>query len=224
MHQPVRTERRRRVTVAGATILLALGAGALACVLAVLPYRSFDLDRFFAPKELALHAAALAAGLAALVSARRMSLTKADHVLVVWLMLSAASALFATNHWLAYRALAVSMSGAVIFWSARAAASAGSGRALVRLLALVVVIGAITALAQAYGVKMEFAALNRAPGGTFGNRNFMAHLTAAGFHSCSGASRARGAGTARSSGRLRSRHVPPRSCSRALARRGSRSR
>jgi O-antigen ligase len=182
MHAPTGSERTPPpLTVAGVTILLALGAGALACVLAVLPYRSFDLDRFFAPKELAFHAAALAAGLAALVSARRMSLTKADHALVVWLLLSAASALFATNHWLAYRALALSVSGAAIFWSARAAASAGSERALVRLLALVVVAGAITALAQAYGVKMEFAALNRAPGGTFGNRNFMAHLTAAGI-------------------------------------------
>ncbi|MFI5245162.1 MAG: O-antigen ligase family protein [Gemmatimonadales bacterium] len=161
-------------------MLLALGAGALACALAVLPYRAFDLDRFFAPKELALHAAALIAGTAALVSARRLPLSRADLALAAWLSLSAVSALFATNHWLAYRALTVSVSGAVIFWSARAAASAGFGRALVRVLALVVVIGALTALAQAYGVKMEFAALNRAPGGTFGNRNFMAHLTAAG--------------------------------------------
>ena len=161
-------------------MLLAVGAGALACVLAVLPYRSFDLDRFFAPKELAFHAAALIAGLAALATARRLSFSRADLALVAWLSLSAISALFATNHWLAYRALTVSVSGAVIFWSARAAASAGFARALARVLALVVVIGAITALAQAYGVKMEFAALNRAPGGTFGNRNFMAHLTAAG--------------------------------------------
>ena len=120
------------VTVAVRRCCVALGAGALACVLAVLPYRSFDLDRFFAPKELALHAAALAAGLRrARASARRMSLTRADLALVAWLVLSAASALFATNHWLAYRALAVSVSGAVIFWSARAAASARVGRALV---------------------------------------------------------------------------------------------
>ena len=125
MHAPTGPERTQPpLTVAGVAILLALGAGALACVLAVLPYRSFDLDRFFAPKELALHAAALASGLAALVSARRMSLTRADHALVVWLLLSAASALFATNHALAFRALAVSVSGAVIFWSARGAASA----------------------------------------------------------------------------------------------------
>src|ERR1019366_3735251 len=172
--------RKPNAPLAGVTMLLAVGAGALACVLAVLPYRSFDLDRFFAPKELALHAAALVAGIAALASARRLALSRADLALVAWLSLSAISAVFATNHWLAYRALTVSVSGAGIFWSARAAASAGFARALARVLALVVVIGAMTALAQAYGVKMEFAALNRAPGGTFGNRNFMAHLTAAG--------------------------------------------
>ncbi len=166
--------------IAGLAVLLTLGAGAAACVLTVLPYRSFDLDRFFAPKELALHAAALAAGVVALTCTRRFSLSRADFALIAWLGLSAVSALFATNHWLAYRALTVSVSGAAIFWSARAAAKAGLGPALARILALVVVIGAMTALAQAYGVKMEFAALNRAPGGTFGNRNFMAHLTAAG--------------------------------------------
>jgi O-antigen ligase len=165
----------------GVTILLALGAGALACVLWVLPYRSFDLDRFFAPKEFALHAAAFAAGVTALAGARRLSLGKVDDALAVWLVLSAISAIFATNHALAYRALTVSVSGAAVFWSARAAADAGYARALSRVLALVVLIGALTALTQAYGIKLDFAALNRAPGGTFGNRNFMAHLTAAGL-------------------------------------------
>src|SRR5450631_4482383 len=141
--------------LAGVTILLALGAGALACVLWVLPYRSFDLDRFFAPKELALHAAALLAGIAALAGARRLALNRADYALIAWLSISAISALFATNHFLAYRALTVSVSGAAIFWSARAAAAAGFSRPIARVLALVVVVGAITALAQAYGVKME---------------------------------------------------------------------
>jgi O-antigen ligase len=165
----------------GVTILLALGAGALACVLWVLPYRSFDLDRFFAPKELALHTAAFVAGVTALAGSRRLWLGRADYALISWLVLSLISAIFATNHAVAYRALTLSVSGAAVFWCARAAADAGFARPLSRVLALVVLIGAITALLQAYGVKMEFAALNRAPGGTFGNRNFMAHLTAAGI-------------------------------------------
>ena len=41
-------------------------------------------------------------------------------------------------------------------------------------------LGAATSLAQAYGVTSDLFSLNRAPGGTFGNRNFMAHLAAIG--------------------------------------------
>ena len=160
--------------------LAALGAGALATVLAVLRYRAFDLDRFFVPKELALHAAATVAGVALLSGARRVSLTATDMALVAWLALSAMAALFAGNHWLAWRAFTLTASGAAVFWSARRLAAAGLAGAVARTLAAVVVAGALTALAQAYGVKMEFASLTRAPGGTFGNRNFMAHLTAIG--------------------------------------------
>lgn len=158
----------------------ALVGCALWAVLVVMPYRQFDLDRFLAPKEVALHAAALVAGLALLAGAARASLGRADLSLMAWMALSAASALFATNHRLAFRALAVTVSSVVVFWAARRLASAALGGALVRALAAAVVVGAVVALAQAYGVTMEFAALNRAPGGTFGNRNFMAHLTAVG--------------------------------------------
>jgi O-antigen ligase len=170
-----------RRTAADWIALGALGAGAFACVLLVLPYRSFDLDRFFAPKELALHTAAFVAGIAAIAASPRLTFTRADAGLIAWLLFSAGSALVVTNHWLAFRAVALTVSGAAVFWAARRLAGAGLGPALTRILAAAVVIGAVTALAQAYGIKMEFAALNRAPGGTFGNRNFMAHLTAAGL-------------------------------------------
>src|ERR1035441_8597530 len=96
--------RKPNAPLAGVTMLLAVGAGALACVLAVLPYRSFDLDRFFAPKELTLHAAALVAGGAALAAARRFTFMWADAGLIAWLVCSAGSALAATNHPLAFRA------------------------------------------------------------------------------------------------------------------------
>jgi O-antigen ligase len=170
-----------RTTVADWVVLFALSAGALACVLLVLPYRSFDLDRFFAPKELAFHAAALVAGGAALAFATRLTISKVDAALLAWLALSAASALAATNRGLAFRALAITVSSATVFWAARKVGRTALGPVLTRVLALSVVAGALMALAQAYGIKMEFAALNRAPGGTFGNRNFMAHLTAAGI-------------------------------------------
>ncbi len=177
---PAASRPERRAAAPEYAAFLALGAGALAAVLVVLPYRAFDLDRFFAPKELALHLSALVAGLVLLAGARRLTMTRADVALAAWLGLSALSAVFAANHWLALRAMTITVSGAVVFWAARRLAAARLAGALTVVLALAVVAGAVMALAQAYGVKMDFAALNRAPGGTFGNRNFMAHLTAFG--------------------------------------------
>jgi O-antigen ligase len=157
--------------------LRVLQFGALAVVLAAAPYKAFDLDRFFVPKELVLHATALAATLLCLMRARRLGLGRVDQLLALFLVVGVLSAVFATNWWLAGRAVAVSLSGAACFWSARAVSRAGLGRPLVAALALAGIVGAITALLQAYGVRTEYVSLNRAPGGTFGNRNFMAHLS-----------------------------------------------
>ena len=156
--------------------LYVLQAGAVAVVLAAAPYKLFDLDRFFVPKELVLHATALLATLLCLSRARRLGLARVDELLGLFLTVGLVSALFASNWWLAGRAVAVSLSGAACFWSARAVARAGLGRSLLVALALASVIGAVTGLLQAYGVRTEYVSLNRAPGGTFGNRNFMAHL------------------------------------------------
>ena len=153
-----------------------LQAGAIAVVLVAAPYKTFDLDRFFVPKELVLGVTGLLAGGLCLARVRRLSLSRADQMLALWLALGLASALFATNWWLAGRAMAVSLAGVACFWSARALARAGHARALLAALALAGVVGAGTALLQAYGLHTEFVSLNRAPGGTFGNRNFMAHL------------------------------------------------
>src|SRR5205085_1012080 len=43
--------------------LVMLQLGALAVVLVAVPYKAFELDRFFVPKELALHSAAVVAAL-----------------------------------------------------------------------------------------------------------------------------------------------------------------
>ena len=153
-----------------------LQLGAIAVVLMAAPYKLFDLDRFFVPKELALHVTALLAVVLCLLRARRLSLGRVDELLAIFLGLGLLSALFATNWWLAGRAVAVSIAGAACFWTARALARQGLQRQLVAALALAGVVGAVTALLQAYGVRTEFVSLNRAPGGTFGNRNFMAHL------------------------------------------------
>ena len=156
--------------------LRVLQAGAIAVVLAAAPYKTFDLDRFFVPKELVLSVTALLTTLAVVWRARRLSLGRMDELFAVWLGLGVLSALFATNWWLAGRATAVTLGGLACFWCARALARAGHSRALVGAFALAGVVGAATALLQAYGVRTDYVSLNRAPGGTFGNRNFMAHL------------------------------------------------
>lgn len=157
-------------------------AAAFAAVIAALPYPIFQLDRYTFPKELILGSAALAASLLCLGSARRLTVFMVDALLVGFLAVSAVSAMFAANGWLAFRALGVSLAGAALFWCARAIARAGRGKALLVGLAIAVVLGALTGLVQAYGlVETNLASLSRAPGGTFGNRNFMAHLVAIGL-------------------------------------------
>ena len=157
-----------------------LQLGGPAIVLAATPYKPFDLDRYFVPKELML---LVCAAVAAFVIARRLarvSLTTVDLALVVFLVTGLGSAVLATNPWAAERAMAISAAGAALFWSASSVRRAGGARPLIVAIAWAVAIGALTALAQAYGLRTEYFSLNSAPGGTFGNRNFVAHLCAIG--------------------------------------------
>lgn len=169
-----------RPTLRERLALVLLQLGALGVVLAALPYKTFDLDRYFVPKELALHVAALVGALLCLSVARRLSLSLVDVLLVGYVALGIVSALFATNHWVAARSLGITISSAAAFWVARDLRRVGLAMPLLRVLAFATVIGAATALAQAYGWESQLVSLNRAPGGTFGNRNFMAHLAAIG--------------------------------------------
>ena len=162
--------------------LLVLQAGAVLVVLAALPYHRFQLDRYTFIKELVLLTAAAAAALLCLARARRLTVFMVDYLLVGYLGLSLVSALLATNGWLAARAAGLSLGSVALFWSARALARAGHAPRLLAALAVAVVLGAVTALVQAYGlITTDLASLVRAPGGTFGNRNFMAHLVALGL-------------------------------------------
>jgi O-antigen ligase len=167
-----------------------LGFGGVATVLAALPYKVFDLDRYAIPKELALHLTATLAAAAALIALARAAgrgrgpaipLTRVDTLLTGFLLFSAASAFFSQNGWLAARGLAVSVSGIVLYWVAHSLARAGWARSVLALMAGAITIAAATSLLQAYGVETELFSLNRSPGGTLGNRNFVAHLAAIGI-------------------------------------------
>lgn len=157
-----------------------LQAGAIAIVLAAATCKLFELDRYFVPKELALHLTALAAILSCVQGARRLELTRVDTLLGAYLLLGVVSAVMAENHWLATRALGISFSGLVIFFAARRTSSSGWRRPLVAALVAAIVLASLTSLLQVYGVTTDLFSLNRSPGGTFGNRNFIAHLAAIG--------------------------------------------
>jgi len=159
--------------------------GLLAAVLAVLPYKLFELDRYFVPKELVLHTVALAALVLVLLRSRDLTFDLADKLLAFFVVWSIASSFFATNYWLAQRALAVTVSSAIVFWTARRIAETepAAHRHLLLAAAVATVCAAVIALAQAYGIETDYFSLNRVPGGTFGNRNFVAHIAAIGLSS-----------------------------------------
>lgn len=158
----------------------AIQIAVIAAVVIALPYKLFELDRYFVPKELVLNAAALIVALALVLKRRSLQFDVVDGLIALFLLWSIASALFATNHWLAQRSLAISISGAVIFWGARAIAPT-SYRSILVACAIATVCTAAFCLAQAYGLDTEYFSTNRVPGGTFGNRNFVAHIAAIGL-------------------------------------------
>ena len=153
----------------------ALQVGAVLVVLAASTFNAFELDRFFVAKDLVLHLTALVAGLLAIRALMQMPFTRSDAFLIAFVALSAISAVFATNRWLGFRALAISASAAAIYWIARAI------RPSVNALALAIVVVAITCLLQTYGLDLAIFSENRIPGGTLGNRNFVAHAVAFGY-------------------------------------------
>jgi O-antigen ligase len=156
--------------------------GAFAVVLAALPFKAFDLERFYVPKELALFVTAAAAAVFLLDRARQLAVGWVDVLLAGWLTLSIASAAAAQNWWLATGAVGVSLAGATTFWVARALGRTRLAYLVAAGLAGACVVASATALLQAYGlVESDYISLSRAPGGTLGNRNFVAHLAAIGL-------------------------------------------
>ncbi len=162
-------------------IRLVIQAGVILVVIIALPYKMFELDRYFIPKELVLNVAALIIAFALTARRRSLSFDRVDGLLAFFLLWSAASSIFATNHWVAQRSLGVSISGAIVFWGARAVGQRGSYRPILIFAGIATVWAAGLCLAQAYGLETEYFSANRAPGGTFGNRNFAAHIAVIGL-------------------------------------------
>lgn len=158
-----------------------LGAGLLLAVVAALPASPSDLDRHQLPKETAVHLATWLAVLLARpfpVQGLRRATTWS---LALLLAVTLASIIGATNLWMAARAAALTVTGVAALVTARQLASAGLANILLGWTAVAAGVGTSTGLAQAYGLSSPFFAASRAPGGTFGNRNFMAHFATLGL-------------------------------------------
>ena len=172
-----------RTTKSGTSRIIAavvLQLSAVAAVLAVTPFKLFDLERFFIPKELVLHAAAFLCVLFCVGRLRAVRLDRVDFFLIAFALLSLLSAVLAANRWLSMRSVAITLSGLALFWCARSLSESGLKRPIMAAIVLATVLGAATSLAQAYGLESNYFTLSRAPGGTFGNRNFVAHVSAIG--------------------------------------------
>jgi O-antigen ligase len=155
-----------------------LGLGMVLAVLLALPAAPSDLDRFQLPKETAAHLLTWLAVLLARPAGWRGLSRAARSGLLLFAGASIASIAVATNPWVATRAVALTLTGVAAFLTARQLASQGEGAILLGWAGLAAGVGAATGLAQAYGVESTLFATTRAPGGTFGNRNFLAHFSA----------------------------------------------
>jgi O-antigen ligase len=167
---------RRWPMVAAAHLL---GVSVTLAVLVALPVAPSDLDRHQFPKETLTHLGVFLAVLLARpwpAVGIRPATWVAGLALAVW---SIASAVVATNPWLALRATTLTITALAALITARHLAARGAGATLLGWAAVAAGLGAGTGLLQAVGVEHPFFNELRAPGGTFGNRNFLAHLAAA---------------------------------------------
>lgn len=161
--------------------LCLLGSGLLACVLLVLPHGE-GLNRFTLPKELAFHVSALGAGALVLLGSERARVGKLDVALGAHLVLTLVAALLAVNQPLAWRASGLVLSMSVTFWTSRALARQEQHRdILIGAAALATALAATTVLLESFGVLDGLSMPGRAPGGTVGSRNFMAHFLTLGL-------------------------------------------
>lgn len=155
-----------------------LGIGLVAVVLLALPVAPSDLDRHQFPKETTFHLAVFLAVLLARPWPASGTSPAVRTLAIAFAGWTALGSVFATNPWLALRASTVSITGLVALGTARHVAAHGGGAILLGWAALAGALGAASGLAQAFGMEHPFFAELRAPGGTFGNRNFLAHLGA----------------------------------------------
>ncbi|HEY0150416.1 MAG TPA: O-antigen ligase family protein [Longimicrobium sp.] len=129
------------------------------------------------PKSLIFQASVLLAACVLLLGQRTIRLDMLDACVAAVVILGILSAVLnAENRWWAFRGLGLGMSVALAFTTARTVSGAGHGRRLRAGIVVGATLVAGTALLEAYGVLPFLSLPGRAPGGSMGNRNEMAHL------------------------------------------------
>lgn len=136
----------------------------------------FGFDRYTLPKEGLLHIVAVLLALCGLRAAKPPDARE----LALWgfLACSTVSALCAENGYLALRALAITGSALLVYQAAREARDAADRTRWLLALTVAGASAASMALLEAHALIPSWSTLHRAPSGTFGNRNAMAHAVA----------------------------------------------
>lgn len=157
-------------------VLRMIQVGVVLSGLALMPGRYLMADRATFPKEFVVHVFALAVAMACIAWSGRIRVERADLLLIAFILLGLLSWGFAAqNSWLALRSVGVMAGGVAVFWVARALGRTGWANQVCQAAAVAVGVTATVALAEAYGLLGPLSLPDRAPGGTFVNRNFLAH-------------------------------------------------
>ncbi len=155
----------------------------IACVAIVVAFVpaaiGLGYDAFAVPKEMIAALAPLVAAALALLAPRPLRFSWVDAALAGFTLVSAVALAQAGSPTLAWRAFGISCGGVAAFLAARRLASMGHRRGLLVAVGAAAVVGAASILLEAHGLLPDLSMAGRAPGGTEGNRNYMAHLLVA---------------------------------------------
>lgn len=133
------------------------------------------LEGYLMPKELLLHLCVAIVVPFVLLKISTISLTKMDCFLVLSFGTSALSAIFvSTNYWWAFRENAWMISAGLLFWTSRTLANEHKEH-LLWTAGIAIIAAAFIAILEAKEILPPLSVPGRSPGGSFGNRNFLAH-------------------------------------------------
>lgn len=156
------------------TVLAALAAAGALVLFAPIDARSFE--RWQLPKELCVEACALAL---LFVAPRRARLDGLDLALLASAAIGVLSAVLAVEPWIGMRHAGLTLAAVALALAVRGLGPDARDTAREGVLAALVLV-ALLALAETFGLVVGLSGHGRAPGATLGQRNVVAHVLALG--------------------------------------------